>query len=91
MIDLVDFLGRNGLITPSLLAVALAGVAYQLSRSIRDLQVELKAVSRQQADTAALLATTVAVLARIDESGTKSELRHRENSYGRWDGAVRGK
>ncbi len=85
MIDVFDFLKDNNLLTPGVLAVALAGVAYQLSKSIRELQTELKSVSSKLAETSANLALTAAILERIDEYGTKSEIEHRDRSQGRWE------
>ncbi len=85
MIEAFDFLRDNNLLTPGILACALAVVAYQLGKAIKELQTELRGVSAQQADTAATLKTTAAILARIDETGTKAEISRRDRLYGRWE------
>lgn len=85
MLEVFDFLKDNNLLTPGMLAVALAGVAYQLNKSIVQLQTELKAMSSKLVETSANLALTAAILERIDEYGTKAEMQHRENCQGRWE------
>ena len=85
MIDVIKFLGENGLLTPGLIALALGAVSYQLNKSIRELQAEMKSLSQQQTQTAMALATAMAILERIDKNGTSSELRHREAEHGRWE------
>jgi hypothetical protein len=85
MTDVVRFLVENGLLTPGLIALALGAVAYQLNKSIRELQVEMKALSQQQTQTAIALATAMAILERIDKNGTSAELRHRDLEHGRWE------
>lgn len=85
MIDIFDFLKDNNLLTPGVLAMALAVVSYQLNKSIREMQSELKSVSSKLAETSASLALTAATLERIDRFGTQSEMEHRERCQGRWE------
>jgi len=85
MIPAFDFLRNADLLTPAVLAIAMAGVAYQLNKSIRELQIEMKSMAQQQTETAKALATVSAILARMDETGTRAELRHRDNEQGRWE------
>ena len=91
MIDVIKFLGENGLLTPGLIALALGGVAFQLNKAIRELQTEMKTLSMQQTQTAIALSTAMAILERIDKNGTSSELRHRETDQGRWEAFSNGK
>ena len=83
MTEIIGFLKDSNLLTPSILAIFMAAIFYQLNKSIVQLQGELKAISASITAVSQTLATTVAVLSRIDEYGTKAEMSHRENCQGR--------
>ncbi len=96
MTEIIGFLKDSNLLTPSILAIFMAAIFYQqnksivqlqgeLKESIVQLQGELKAISASITAVSQTLATTVAVLSRIDEYGTKAEMSHRENCQGRWE------
>ena len=87
MIEVFDFLRDNNLLTPGVIAVAVAAVTWQLSKAIKQMQVELKEVAHQTNETSANLRTTAAILERIDMNGTKAELRRLESQIGRWEAA----
>lgn len=84
MTEIIGFLKDSNLLTPSILAIFMAAIFYQQNKSIVQLQGELKAISASITAVSQTLATTVAVLSRIDEYGTKAEMSHRENCQGRW-------
>lgn len=83
MTEIIGFLKDSNLLTPSILAIFMAAIFYQQNKSIVQLQGELKAISASITAVSQTLATTVAVLSRIDEYGTKAEMSHRENCQGR--------
>jgi Na+/melibiose symporter-like transporter len=83
--EIIGFLKDSNLLTPSILAIFMAAIFYQQNKSIVQLQGELKAISASITAVSQTLATTVAVLSRIDEYGTKAEMSHRENCQGRWE------
>ena len=85
MTEIIGFLKDANLLTPSILAIFMAAIFYQQNKSIVQLQGELKAISASITAVSQTLATTVAVLSRIDEYGTKAEMSHRENCQGRWE------
>lgn len=85
MTEIIGFLKDSNLLTPSILAIFMAAIFYQQNKSIVQLQGELKAISASITAVSQTLATTVAVLSRIDEYGTKAEMSHRENCQGRWE------
>lgn len=87
MIEVFGFLRDSNLLTPGILALGLGIVTYFFSKAQKEMQAELKEMSRQQALTASTLATVAAMVARIDKHGTESELRHRENQICRWEAA----
>ena len=79
MTEIIGFLKDSNLLT----AISMAAIFYQQNKSIVQLQGELKAISASITAVSQTLATTVAVLSRIDEYGTKAEMSHRENCQGR--------
>ncbi len=88
--DIFDFLASKGLLSPTILAVAIVGVVYFQSgvdadqrKSINDLQSQQQVMTQQQAETSANLRLTAAILARIDEHGTKHEMELREKDMDR--------
>lgn len=85
MTEIIGFLKDSNLLTPSILAIFMAAIFYQQNKSIVQLQGELKAISASITAVSQTLSTTVAVLSRIDEYGTKAEMSHRENYQGRWE------
>ena len=85
MTEIIGFLKDSNLLTPSILAIFMAAIFYQQNKSIVQLQGELKAISASITAVSQTLATTVAVLSRIDEYGTEAEMSHRENCQGRWE------
>lgn len=85
MTEIIGFLKDSNLLTPSILAIFMAAIFYQQNKSIVQLQGELKAISASITAVSQTLATTVAVLSRIDEYGTKAEMSHRENCQERWE------
>lgn len=85
MTEIIGFLKDSNLLTPSILAIFMAAIFYQQNKSIVQLQAELRAISASITAVSQTLATTVAVLSRIDEYGTKAELAHRDNCQGRWE------
>jgi len=85
MIAVFEYLISHNLLTPGVLAVAMAAVAYQQNKSVREIQGEMKVMAQQQVETAKVLATVSAILERMDETGTRAELRHREGVQGRWE------
>jgi len=96
--DIFDFLAAKGLLSPTILAVAIVGVVYFQSqvdadqrKSIGDLQEQTRVIAQQQAETSANLRLTAAILARIDDHGTKHEMELRERELDRREGANGGK
>lgn len=89
MISIFEFLKDSNLLTPTILAVFMAVIFYQQNKAIQQLQSELKAIATSLTTVSQTLATTVAVLSRIDDYGTKAEMAHRENCQGRWEAQSR--
>lgn len=94
--DIFDFLASKGLLSPTILAVAIVGVVYFQSgvdadqrKSINDLQSQQQVMTQQQAETSANLRLTAAILARIDEHGTQHEMQLREKDLDRRESVLK--
>lgn len=94
--DIFDFLASKGLLSPTILAVAIVGVVYFQSgvdadqrKSINDLQSQQQVMTLQQAETSANLRLTATILARIDEHGTQHEMQLREKDLDRRESVLK--
>lgn len=91
--DVFDFLAARGLLSPSILAVAIVGVVYFQSgvdadqrKSIDDLHSQQQIIAQRLEETSTNNRITAAILSRIDEHGTKAEMEHREKEMDRREG-----
>jgi predicted Holliday junction resolvase-like endonuclease len=95
--DAIDFLAAKGLLSPSILAVALVAVVYfqtgvdaEQRKSLDELHDQQKVISQSLNEAATNNRITAAILSRIDEHGTKHEMETREKELDRREGdAVR--
>ena len=96
--DLFEFLAQKGLLSPTILAVAIVGVVYFQSgvdadqrRSIDDLHTQDKVITAQLQATSENLRVITVLLGRMDERGTKHEMEAREKDLDRREGVIKGK
>lgn len=96
--DALKFLTERGLLSPTILAAALIAVVYfqtgvdaEQRKSIDDLHDQQKVIATRLEETATNNRITAAILSRIDENGTRSEMQHREKELDRREGALKDK
>lgn len=85
MIEILAFARDSNLLTPAILAIFMAAIFWQQNRAISTLQVEIKGIAAHLTTVSQTLATTVAILERIDKYGTQSEIDKRSQWGGRWE------
>lgn len=95
MSDILKFITERGLLSPTILAIALVAIVYfqagvdaEQGANIKALQADQRITSSQQAETAANLKATAMILDRIDNLGTKSEMIRRERDMERREDAA---
>ena len=88
--DAIDFIAAKGLLSPSILAIALVAVVYFQSgvdaeqrKSLDNLNDQQKVISQQLVEVSTNNRITAIILSRIDEVGTKAEMLNREKDMTR--------
>lgn len=78
IVEILTLMQNSNMLTPAMLAGFMAVIFYMQNKAISALQNEVKSIAVSLSTVSATLATTVTVLQRIDEYGTKSFLEARE-------------
>jgi len=81
--EMFEFLAEKGLLSPTIIAMALIAVVYVQSgvdaeqrTSINDLNQQQRETSQSMEEASANNRITAAILSRIDEQGTKALMTH---------------